>query len=257
MRRNDDLLALLAGIALSLAIVARVGEPLARVVPAALIVLFAPGYAASALLFPARTLDRLERLLLAVGLSIATSVLTALALDAADVHLSTRSWSGALAGVTAAAAGGAAWRRRNLDRSADRPSVVPRLGELVMALVAVAVVAASIVVGVATARRPAGHGQGYTVLWARAESRLEGTVALGIESSELHTTRYVLTGTVDDRVVLRRTLTLRSGATWQTTGSVGATPRGDTRVLHVSLSSASAPDVAYRHVDLTLGTLGG
>lgn len=255
MRRNLDLLAVGACVAVSLAIFAFVDDAFVRVVPALALVLFLPGYAASVCLFPASTLERLERLLLAVGISISLAVLAALVLDR-TAHLTSRSWAGALAAATAVAVAGGILRRREPNVGVDSsPPLRIELGRLLLGSLVVAVAAACVVVAVALARLPAGTAQGSTILWARADRPVRGTYTLGLQSSELHTSTYVLTGDLAGKIVLRRTLTLRSGGTWQMTGSVGRSA-GGSRVLHISLHRGSATAPVYRQVDLTFGAPG-
>ena len=254
MRRNADLLAVGACVAVSLAIFAFVDDAFVRVVPALALVLFLPGYAASVCLFPAAALERIERLLLAVGISISIAVLAALVLDR-TAHLTSRSWAGALAAATALAVAGGIWRRLADGRVASSPPLRIELGRLLLGSLVVAAAAACVVVAVALARLPAGHAQGSTILWARADRPVRGTYALGLENSELHTSTYVLTGDLAGKIILRRTLTLRSGGTWQMTGSVGRSVEGS-RVLHVSLRRGSATAPVYRQVDLTFGAPG-
>lgn len=252
MRRNLDLLATVACVAVSLSVFASVNEPGVRVAPALAMVLFLPGYAVSVWLFPAPKLERLERLLLAVGVSISTTVIGALVLDR-TAHLTARSWAAGLAAVAVLAAAGGAWRRRHLDvRVAGSPPLRIELGRLLVGLLVATASVTCGVLAVAVARLPAGHAQGSTILWARAESRARGSYELGLESGELGTSRYVLRGELAGEIVLRRTLTLPSGGRWQMTGSVGGFPAGSQ--LRISLYKASAPTVVYRYVDLTFGT---
>lgn len=254
MRRNADLLAVTAWVVESLSIFALVGDSSARVVPALAMVLFVPGYAVSVLLFPSPTIARLERLLLAVGLSLSTAVIAALVLDR-FTRLTAHSWADALAAVTAVAVAGGAWRRRAEDTASGAPALRFVLGPLLVGSLATAVVAASIVTAIAMARHPAGHAQGSTILWARADSRARGTYSVGLESTERHPTRYLLTGTIEGKVVLRRAVALPSRGIWQVTASVGGPPVGP-GVLQLSLYEQSAPVVLYRHVTLTFGTAG-
>lgn len=255
MRRNVDLLAVAACVLVSLAIFGFVDDPFVRVAPTLAMVLFVPGYAMSVWLFPAQTLERLERLLLAVGISLSSAVIGALLLDRAAAHLTARSWADELAVVAAVGVAGASWRRRGLAVRDEESPMRITLGPLLIVSLGAAAAVASVVGAIAMARQPAGHGQGATVLWARAESRALGTYALGVASNELGTTSYLVTGTVAGKVVLRRTLTLPSGRDWQMTGSVGGLP-ASSRVLQISLYKRSAPTVLYRQVALAFGPLG-
>jgi len=97
-------------------------------VPLALVtVLFLPGYALAAALFPARdqvatgglrSITRLERAALSVGFSITLVPMAALLLDVLSVPLTTETLLGTVLGLTFALLGAAAVRRRQLPADA-------------------------------------------------------------------------------------------------------------------------------------------
>jgi uncharacterized membrane protein len=76
----------------ALAIFARPTGAVALVIQAP-VVLLLPGYAIMSAALPSSTLDRLERLTLSLGLSLAVTILGGLALNLVPAGLGTRSWS--------------------------------------------------------------------------------------------------------------------------------------------------------------------
>src|SRR5262249_7412446 len=125
-RSNVDLLFIAVLAASGLAAQFLFLPPAARVVAGVSLAVFCPGYALAAGLFPRPGLGRAERLVLAVGLSLALTVLAALALNASDFGITPRLWALLLAGVTFAALLIAALRRFAV-RSSALPSMVRRV----------------------------------------------------------------------------------------------------------------------------------
>jgi hypothetical protein len=257
VRRNADLALLAAATLLAAAVVELVASPWARALPGCFLVLFAPGYALTVMLFPAASLERLERALLALGLSIAIAIVGSVAVAETPARLDTRSWLGTFAAVTLAAAGAGAWRRSWRAEPSARPAASARpvlawssvFARAAMGCAVVALVAAA----VAFARQPAANVTGYTLLWAVPKDAARGSFALGVTSDELQTTSYLLKATSGRRVVLERRLTLRPGETWRASGSVGTPGPLTTKVLDVVLYRLGSTALPYRHVDLSFG----
>lgn len=258
MRRSRDLQALAVLAVLALLVVSTTHESIVRAAPGCYLALFSPGYALSVALAPGRSVDRLERLLLSLGLSICACIVGALALTETPAHLSTGSWAIFLTATTLAASAIGAWRRRAqpsesgggagsfrrvIGRHLPRPSTIGLAG------FAIALASAA----VAIARLPASNVQGYTILWALPTDPAHGEFSVGMTSDELATTSYVLTATSGRKVVLQRRITLRPGESWQAKRTVGASASSASTVLEVSLRQAARPDIVYRHVSLTLG----
>ncbi len=250
MARPDRDLAAAAGVAALAALaVATTGDAAVRAVPGILLALFVPGYALSVALFPERRGDGFERLLLALGSSLAISVLAAVALDQAPGGLNARSWCIALAAVTLVSCGvGARRRRAHPRRAAGAPRRI-RLAAVALACAACAPVAGAL----AIARLPATGVQGYTLLWALPKDEAQGTFTVGVRSYELTTTSYVVTARSGTRVVLQRRVTLRPGESW----SAAATRAPSiARAVEVALAKAAHPGSTYRRVHLALGAAG-
>lgn len=264
MRRADldlKLLALVAGAGLVAGLA--IDQPGVRVVPAALLVLVAPGYALSLVLFPWPR-DPAERWLLAIGLSLAIAVVSGLGLYLVRIPLDSRSWSIALALLTLVLT--AVARRRRVDRRREarptEPSTPPdpavarsRLG---LGLAGAAVLAL-LVAAVLIARQPAGsaHVRGYSVLWALPGKTTGSSFrfTVGVRSAELRTQSYRLVGAVGGRVVYARQITLRPGTAWTGSGELRQPQAGLGFVepVRLRLYRAGHLGVPYRHVFVSPG----
>ena len=121
-----------------------------------------------------------------------------------------------------------------------------------LALVALALVAGA----AAVARLPASHVDGYTVLWALPAKSALGTFEMGIRSEERSPTGTVRDGALGAKVLLRRRITLKPGATWRGHGSVGAPGQFGSRYVSFTLARTSQPTVTYRSVHLLFGVPG-
>jgi len=100
--------------------------PLVRLVPALLLVLFAPGYVFQSFVFAGGELPTLERLVISVAGSIVLTILVGLILAAMAIRLEPASWAVALALLTFVGAPIASLRRRRrptVARGVERPSM--------------------------------------------------------------------------------------------------------------------------------------
>lgn len=231
-------------------VVAATDDALVRAVPGILLVLFAPGYAFSVALLPERRGDAVERLLLALGSSLALAVAGAVALDQ-TVGLTARSWCAALGAMTLASAAVGARRRRPRQRRSDGAGAAWRIAPAAGAMACAACVFAA--TAIVIAQRPAGGVQGFTILWALPKDAARGDFAVGVRSDELRTTSYVLTARSGSTVVLLRRVTLRPGASWTATATRDPSIA---QALEVSLEKSARPGVVYRSVHLALGSTG-
>lgn len=189
----------------------------ARVILVLPLALFLPGYALSNVIFRRRAPAWVERLALALGLSLVVAALASLVLDGLPFGLTLYSWAVTLALVTAAAVvTGAARISPPPEEPAPplpaRRTVRPRRGvQIAAAVVAACLVAAA--VALARTPLPSPSAPGYTALWLTRDTH-SAALILGVRSQEHRKTRYVL------RLKLRghttsRTLTLDPGQTWQ------------------------------------------
>jgi uncharacterized membrane protein len=259
-RANLDLkLAALAAVE-GLVVATAVDQTAARVVPAILLALVAPGYALSVALLP-QVRDRFERLLLALGLSVCVIVIGGLILDLTPWGLTSLSWGISLAAFTLAACA-LAQRRRSAAVPARAGDATPReflsraarRRALTVSSIGAAAVAAMVVAAVLIARQPSSsaHVDGFTALWAVPVKQSDASFSIGIRSDEVRTTSYRLIARAGQKVVLRRNLTLRPREEWLAKGRfVGAAPIGAVRELQVLLYRDDRPTVVYRRVGFT------
>lgn len=219
------------------------------------LLLLLPGYAVAAALFPASVeesplestpfrLNRGERILLALGLSLALTALCGYVLNLVPSGLNRTSWAIALGSLTVLAAGVAYFRRPatsagsmgRWDLSA-RPIVI-----LVLALLLV-LGALSISINAAVNQAK----PGFTQMWMLPSAGTDSpTLRLGVRSHELSTLQYRL----EVRGVRKTTLslgpiTLRPGATWETTLILAPKRRS---ALSVLLIRTDRPHAVYRQV---------
>jgi hypothetical protein len=248
-----------------LVVATAVDQTAARVVPAILLALVAPGYALSVALLP-ESRDGFERCLLALGLSLCVIVLGGLILDLTPWGLTSRSWGISLAAFTLAACALAKRRRSAVapaatpdEKSQESSPPAPRRRVPTKASIGVAAVAAMVLGAVLIARLPSSsaHVRGFTALWAVPVSETNSSFSIGIRSDELRTTSYRVVARAGPSVVFRRHVTLRPGGQWLAEGRfAGALPAGTGKELRVSLYKDDRPTVVYRRVYLTFGGTG-
>jgi hypothetical protein len=142
MLDQRDLLLVIVLAALAVAGVALDLHPLLRSALAIPLVLLLPGYGLVTALLPSLVLPAVERLLLAVGSSIAITILTGLALAGSGLGLSALGWALSL-GLTTIVVSGVAWARR-VQRGIRGPGFamtrMPRMGALMMVVALLVVV---------------------------------------------------------------------------------------------------------------------
>ncbi len=247
MRRNVDLLlaCVLAAVAALLALWLDDGN-IARAVFALPLVLWLPGYALGAALFPAHDLQRVERVLIGLGLSIALSVVCGFALDLTPWGLTTTTWAFALLGITLLASGAALWRR-SPQRAGRAPARIPRSAGLsardtvLFSLAAVLVLTAVAVARFGALGQP---GEGFTQL--SMVPAPDQSVLISVSSAETQALTY--------RLVLKSgntnlhewpSLQLRPGQQWSARVSL---PSPQVPALQVVLYRSDAPDQPYREV---------
>ncbi len=185
------------------------------VAPLALVL---PGYALTRAIFRGRGLAWVERIVLALSLSLVTTALASLLLYL-TFDLTLGSWVTALTVVTVGATLVAAAYPSPHDSgstpTARRPARRPplRASHVAILLAAAGVTAAAVVLALTPLSSPSAPG--YTSLWLTRDS---GTSALtlGVRSEEHHTTRYLLQLRRAGLTTTRR-LALAPGQTWQAT----------------------------------------
>ena len=209
------------------------------------LVLFCPGYALVAAVFPGRVLAPLERALLSVGLSLGVAILSAIVLNGSPWGLQTVPWASLFLLVTLAASLIAARRR-------TEPSPEPtRLPQLRWAQIALLSLAGLLTVGAITLARlpqPTTNVLGYTVLWMTPDDAPRVTsVHLGVSSSELTVTGYRLQVSLDSRTVLYQDVfQLAPGQSWAEL--LELPPGNATGDLEAVLYRTDQLNVVYRRV---------
>ena len=211
------------------------------------LVLFVPGYALTAALFPPRTLGVAERLLFSVALSLVSTMLGSLALYWLNVTLRPTTWALSLAAVTYYASLIAWLRRRSI--SSALPALNLSFAQAgTLGLAGLAVVAALALARVASS--PAGL-QGYTVLWILPTNGAEPPgVRVGLSSMEFAPARYRLLVTVDGQPIYEwATIKLGPGESWEEFVPL-AVQRANPGKIEATLYRLDNPGVVYRQVSL-------
>ncbi len=253
-RPSIDLIVLTVVAALSAGLILMTPEiPVLRVISALPLVFILPGYALTAAFFPTRSLDVPERLLFSLGLSLAVTAITGLALHVAMVGLQTKTWAITLATFTLCA-GLIAWWRQSRRRTAPiaapreapfRPSIREGL------LFGLVILVAGAAIYLARMPTPPSGVSGYTLLWMiPANDGDWSNFRVGVDSKEFTPTSYRLQVTVDGQAVKEwPELNLAPGDSWQTSIELQATQAVSGSVEAV-LYRLDSPDAVYRHVKL-------
>jgi uncharacterized membrane protein len=204
------------------------------------VVLFLPGYAVMSAALPSSSLDRLERLTMSLGLSIALTILGGLVVNLLPAGLGTQSWSILLTLVVIGGSNVAMLRRarlqaatgqelrlspampvgagaRRLQRSLQLPAVSRRWRALGLCLALLVMTGAIIF-----SRESAMHQPypGFTQLWVLPVQASNGQpgVELGIVNDETSTMSYTLVVKRDQETIRRITgIALPRRGTWEAT----------------------------------------
>lgn len=214
------------------------------------LVLFLPGYALTAALFPPRSLGIPERLLFSVGLSLVVTIIGSVALQWLQAGLTPATWATLLTALTLCASL-VAWRRRRAIVPMQLKINMSSAQGAVLGLAALVAVAA---VTLARVPSPADGLEGYTLLWILPPETAQAPgVRLGVSCMEFWPTDYRLSLTLDDRVIGEwPTINLRPGEQWE--GFVSLPSQGpDLGKVEVRLYRLDNPEVVYRRVALWQG----
>ncbi len=186
---------------------------------AAALVLWAPGYALSSLLLP-RAIGEVTRAVIAVALSAALTIVSAVPLEAAGVRLGSASFLATSCAVTWVTAGLALVRAsRQLDEDhAELPQWRPPVGASATVFVIGLVLAGSLAIA-RIPPEPSGVRGSTMLAAARAQPQ---TIRSQVVSDELVTMSYRLEMTTTAQSFVLARFTLRPGATWKRTIAVPA-----------------------------------
>jgi uncharacterized membrane protein len=246
------ILAVALGDAIAIALFLALGGGALRVLVALPFVLVLPGLALTLALFPAGALDTAERILFSLGLSLAVTALSGLALHLTPWGLRPATWATLLGHVTLAAGGAAYLRRRGRPRAGAASP--PRRG-LTGAQALCCALAALVLAGTLTVTVRGAQDQvpvGFTQLWIVPASGDQASVQLGLSNREPDTTAFRVQFEVDGRVRRTWTPTLASGATWEETVPLPA-DIPPTATIEAVLYRADSPSTIYRRVQLQRG----
>jgi hypothetical protein len=251
LARRRHLLVAAMAVAAAGACVLLPGPDEARLAVALPLLLVLPGYAFASAVFPAGSLDRVQLALLAVGLSLALSVVGATEL-AGVRGLGTTSLAILLAAVTVLASFVAHLRlaRRAPDVPADagpRPRRRARPAAIVLGAAAAVVLVAAI--ALARTPMPVPDDRGYTMMSLTRDPEDVARVLLQIESQEAQAREFRLEVRVSGRVTIDRPLRIAPGERIEL--PVDASPVGTSGRIAASLSAGSPP-LVYRRVHLNL-----
>jgi uncharacterized membrane protein len=249
---NDLLVVTVIACLASLAALVGLTWPLGQALLGLSLVLFVPGYALAAALFPPRTLGVPERLLFSVALSLASTMLGSLVLYWLKVGLRPATWALLLTAITLGTSL-IAWQRRKDRESAPLALNLSLVQGGTLGLAGLAVVAALTLARVPSS--PAGL-EGYTLLWILPTDRAEPPgVRLGISSMEFTPVSYRLLFTVDGRPAYEwATISLGPGEKWEEFVPLPAQGAGSGRI-EATLYRLDNPSVVYRRVSLWQGQM--
>ena len=215
-----------------------------------LLALVLPGYAIAAALFPPGGLPPAERLVYAVGFSMAATVLTGIVAQQV-VDPGRVGWGLLLAAVTVGAFAVALWRRELRGealpgRPPRPPAVAPHSLAAIVAAVALAGVAVAVASDGAHEERAKSR---FTALSALPRESAGGQrVAIEVLNREGHRSAYVVRVTGDGGPLSSRRVSLADGARWRRTLPVPQI--SSLAPLRVELLRGGRP---YRPVELQFG----
>lgn len=256
MRGHTDLRAALAAAVVCAAAALILPWAPLRLLFAAPLALFLPGYAVTAACFARHGLEPLRFALLSVGLSLAVLALGALPLNYLPGGIAAGWWAAYLVLVVAAAGRGAALRRAS-DRRPPRARSIPawnRSAAVPLGLAGLIAIAALILVFTPL---PAHHVKGFTELWMVPSTRADVAV-VGIASREQGEAEYLIelrVGSRDKPFDVHR-VRLRPGQEWRRAIVAPAAFRGHRARVTATLFKTGRTAI-YRYVAGFFGPIGG
>jgi hypothetical protein len=221
---------------------------------AALLMLFLPGYALRATLFPKRMLDSGEQLLISLACSVIVTILTGMAIYLIGWVMDASTWAASLAVITLAACAVALLRRRSPSEEAAAPSALRlRWGQAVLVLLAVALALGALNLAGTPLNNPA-NIQGYTILWVLpVVKNAPQYVHLGVISNQFSVTDYRVQLILNKKVVSEwADIRMAPGQRWDAVYTVPASTTGNSQVSAL-LYRLDQPQSVYRQVSLQLG----
>jgi uncharacterized membrane protein len=217
----------------------------------AFMALFLPGYALGAALFPPGYLGRSERIMVALGLSLALSILGGLVLNLSPLGLGETSWLALLGSVTLVASAVGILRRatRPLEEAGEA-RLSPRLSSRQLAVLGLAALLAVTAVGVTAWGEALEPKASFTQLWLLPPQLSGGQqVTLGVRNMEQRPMSYRLDLSVNGQVVREWVpLLLHPGETWEERSTLPES--ANQQPVEALLYLLEEPDQVYRRVTL-------
>ena len=217
-----------------------------RVALSLALILFFPGYGITALLFPRRALDLPARLLLSIGLSLATTAFTGLILHLSPWGIQLKNpLIFLLLGGTGLI--GLYFLVRDI-LSLERATILTRIGFNTRQVLVLVLAATITIIAVNVARTPTSPKNltGYTLLWVQPGSSSEG-LKLGVQSEEFKTTKYQLRFEMNGTLREGPTFELKPGQTWEYVLQLDG-DRLTGKPITLLLYRLDRPDEVYRRV---------
>jgi hypothetical protein len=225
---------------------------------AAVLVLFLPGYALTAVGFADRGLSPIERFVLSLGVSLAIAACVGLVLHLTPWGINTQSSSISLAVLTLGACAAAAWQRTARGRAPSGPfdAVALELPGRSLAMFGAAAVIGGGALYFSSLPPAELPSQGYTLLWALPDVASTSTIHLGVSNMEPAPQQYVLRASWGDQALREWSVQLDSTDSWQTDMPLGAGPQpaGDLQFLLYTADNTVAPlrETVIRRASLAL-----
>ena len=230
---------------LLLLILAFTNPGMLRVITTLPLLLFAPGFALTLILFKRSDVGIPERLLLSLGLSVMLIALIALILNWTPWGLTRVSLGIVFLGLLVVEVAAIIFNRRrrgnDLIGPYHRPTFSPRQWML-LSLAALVTFTAFYIARTPNAQR---GFEGYTMLWIQPSDQPD-VIRLGVNSNEFELTKYQIRFELDGAVYAGPTLELEPGDNWEGTLRIPKEPSAD-KPLKILLYRLDRPTEVYRH----------
>jgi uncharacterized membrane protein len=219
-----------------------------RLLFAAPLTLFLPGYAITAANFARRDLDRPRMLLTSLCLSLSALAVGALLLNYAPGGIRALSWALLLLAIVFGCCRAAALRRPPAKAASQRLRL-PRLAPVALVLVGLGLAAVTAALVLSARTVPAEEAVGYTELWVLPDGRSEiGDFQVGVGSEERVAVPYDLLVRVGEQPLIRRSFMLDPGETRVVRLDTGAPPGSAPVPVVATLLRQNQTDEIYRRV---------
>lgn len=222
------------------------------------LVLAVPGYALTEAIFPARSLEIVQRLTFNLAFSLAVTILSGFALNVFPVGLRALPWAGWLGLLTVIFSLLAYFRRRAKTQEETTITIQQQpqrfrvqISAIVLFSMAILVVVLSLAYSIIGAEQQSHPG--FTNLWVVPVTQAGNTCAVGVgmQSFELASAKYRVVITANKAPLAHwDVITLTPKQQWT---QIEAVPVGTNTslIVLVQIYRLDQPQTVYRHVDLT------